>query len=328
MSHKKNSAVTLDGVATTTAGVAAAAAGFACSGNGAAVAAAGAAGAAGAEFRAATGGGRFRAGGGAFRAGGAFGGAFAAAFAALFAVFALVAGVFSFAAPVAQATTLRGALAITKTADGGNPVSGTDYSFTDSSASSDGVLTIKSSTPVTLTTGGTQVVAVRFQVAAGVNAVVTLNNMSTRQAFSGSYWIVPTNSSLTLKLQGTNLVTFGNIILEGNASLTVTSAAGEGQTTGTLTLPGNIESGSANTSVTIKGGTLKLDGSYSNETTSIAYYIQSNTINITGGSVFANIERYGSFNADGTLPGTLKVSGGSLQGTPKNQLGRDWVLAR
>lgn len=239
--------------------------------------------------------------------------------------------------PVAAA----GDFTITKTG-GGDPTYGTDYDY------SGNVLTIKSSTPMTIS-GTTTTGAI--VVAGGITANITLDgvNIDVSARHSACAFNITGNSTANITLQGTNIlksgsncaglyVSAGNTIkIDGSGSLRAQGhdfSAGIGSAgftgCGTIIINGGIvnanggfkgagigggNNGFSGGTITINGGTVTATGTYDAKDIGPGDGGSDGTITITGGSVDPTRGRVSPRPTNGTDPvylNTLTVGNPSV----------------
>ncbi|MDR0436415.1 MAG: fibronectin type III domain-containing protein [Propionibacteriaceae bacterium] len=170
--------------------------------------------------------------------------------------------------------------------------SGTGWTF------SGGVFTITGSDEVTVI-GETTVN--RLVIASGSTATVTLDGARIETSLAP---IEVAGATLTLRLMGTNTLTGGSrpaIHVPVGASLTITSAAGEGATDGTLNATAQ---GSYDAAI---GGGNGISGSYQVADSAGAIMIEGGTINAVSGQFGAAIG-----GGDQGSGGTILISGGDV----------------
>jgi hypothetical protein len=141
-------------------------------------------------------------------------------------------------------------------------------------------------------------------VAADVTCSVTLKDANiTVNSFPKRPFLVGSGANVTLVLEGTNTVKStklsAGLFMNAGATLTITSAAGEGATDGELTVTSSNNSpfpgigGTDDYQITITGG----------------------TVNATGGAMGAGIGGNGNVSGNGGAGGVVTITGGIVRAT-------------
>ncbi|MCD7746339.1 MAG: InlB B-repeat-containing protein [Lachnospiraceae bacterium] len=197
------------------------------------------------------------------------------------------------------------------------------YTYTDNllTITSGGDFTISMNTDEGITSTETD----RILVSAGDDVTITLVSVQSSSS-SASPFQVNTSSAVTIKLSGTNILTssadgYAGLQNTASASLTITSASGDGSTEGTLTATGGSNgagiggaNGKAGGIIIINGGTITATGNGNAAGIGGGKSGNGGTITINGGTVTANGGGSAAGIGGGQTKngGTITVNGGTV----------------